>query len=95
VIDTSVEDLTTKSGNIYSVWDGGRKGDELATHFEWLRNGMNYWDELRGVLRRLYIAREQGSSDFSKSNWAYEQAYLLGYQRALQEVHKILPRPKE
>ena len=30
------------------------------------------------------------NSDFSTANWAYEQAYELGYQKALSEVISIL-----
>ena len=94
-LDSQIEGLGPDRGGIPPIWDRGKVADALKEHHAWLRNGFNYWDELRHILRLLFNQNRVAGSDFSKPEWAYQQAYRLGYEKALQDVYKILPRPKE
>jgi hypothetical protein len=94
-VQSEIDSNLTDRGGIPTIWDRGRQAEDLKEHHSWLRNGMNYWDELRHVLRLLFNQNRGQASDFSRPNWAYEQAWLLGYEKALQDVYKYLPRPQE
>lgn len=94
-LETQVDQLVKDRGGIPTIWDRGKSGEALKEHHAWLRNGLNYWDELRTILRLLFNQNRGAGSDFSNPNWDYQQAYCLGYERALQDVYKTLPRPKE
>lgn len=84
-----------KSKGIASSWLAGKSGKELEDHVEWLQHGTLYWNELRTQLQMLYNQTKAAESDFSSPNWAVSQAARVGYEKALQDVYKILPRPKE
>ena len=94
-LESSVEDLTATTNGIPMIWGNGRKGEELKEFYEYLKNGMNYWNELRNVLRKVFRENRTAQHNFDNSDWSHITAYRLGYERALQDVYKILPRPKE
>jgi len=95
MLEAEVDDLESPRGGIPAIWDKGLRGEELKAHHEWLTNGMNYWDEARNMLRSLFRTNRQKFADLDRPDYAASAAYAIGYERALQDVYKNLPRPRE
>lgn len=95
-LKTAVEDQTNGRGGIPTVWDRIRE-ETVAhkDHTEHVHQGMNYWDMMRKVLRLMFNENNEKKTDFGTTAWEAHLAYRMGYERALQDVYKILPRPKE
>ena len=94
-LEAEVDDGLTSHGGIPMIWDRGRKGDDLKSHHDWLEAGMNYWDEMRETLRAMFRTNRQKFADLDRADFAASAAYSIGYERALQDVYKNLPRPRE
>lgn len=93
-LKTEIDDNVRPTSGIPAIWDRGRTGKELQDHHKFLAQGKNYWDELRSVLKVLF---NQNRTDMTPNGegWQYVIAFNLGYEKALKDVYKNIPRPKE
>ena len=48
----------------------------------------------RKILRKMYRARKNGRIDFDKPGTELRLMYHEGYLQAIEDIYKLLPRPK-
>lgn len=94
MLETKIDDQPQTENGIPGIWHQIRGKQEASEFYQHLMNGMIYWNELRDVLKVMFRQNKQSEVDFSPG-WEYAQAYRIGYEKALQDVYKTIPRPKE
>lgn len=82
-------DLMTLLG----VWTREAKSDEerakIATT---LRNSGFQFDRLRTILRQMYRTAQENKEKVSNPNWRDRVAYELGYQKAIRDIYRLIPK---
>jgi hypothetical protein len=80
---------------IATIWLRGLDADKKKEVVELLLRSTVQFDLLRNALEELYRAAQQVEDDITSPNWHLVAARQAGYKKALRDIHKLLPRPKE
>lgn len=90
-----LDNLVPENKGMSSLWFKGLAEADKVKFVELLRHSGAQFDRLGSIIKGLYRTSRSRERDLSNPNWPHLAAKELGYQEALLDLYRILPKTKE
>ena len=97
IFDDEMEILVGKEPDrIMGLWlTDAENEEERRSHAQTLQASSFQFDKLRRLLKQMYRSSQEHKEKLDSPNWKDRVAYEMGYQKALRDVYRLVPKTRK
>lgn len=85
--------LGNEPDRIMGIWLADAENEEQRReHAASLKGSSFQFDKLRRLLKMMYRSSQEQKEKINQPNWKERVAYEMGYQKALRDVYRLVPK---